>query len=233
MTYHITKLTFSISLCPLLRLEVGGSDDYQWNVYSNSVIQAFDARLQDDMVSTGLPEMETSKITLADRTYGDDGSDDNVGIKSLGSKQYGIGLGRHLGLRMGSPFLSPYHWTASTNQRNSNNVKVESVETHMILNDWHVLSAENEQGTLDGEKTEATLNTMVSTLADDDGHGYSLWSKALAWLVLYVFLRIPFESLLYRHLIPIVDPQHVLSATIGGTAGMAMVIGTLLHALDF
>lgn len=239
MTHLITQTHFYNPLSFLLRLEMGGSDDYQWDVYSNSVIQAFDARLQDDMVSTGSPKMEISKITLADRACEDavgNESDDNGASKLLGNRQYGIGLGRHLGLRMGSPFLSPYQWITSTNQKNSNGsdgTKEKNVETHVILNDWHVLSVENEQGTLDGDKTEATSRTMISTLADDGGHYYSLWSKALAWLVLYVFLRIPFESLLYRHLISMMDPRHVLSATIGGTAGMAMVLGTLLHALDF
>ncbi|CAO3592601.1 unnamed protein product [Absidia cylindrospora] len=237
--------------------ELGGSDDCMWNSQFNKVLQKFDTVLQYDILpspphsSTAMELPETIFLhDTDDSTRMDDNisqykneeekcdvkdPDDGSLKQSLG--QFGVAVRRRqLGLRMGYPFLSSYLIDQLTALDNSNSkIADKEYEANQVM--VTSLVENTHQGMVMEGSTQAEDTFSIMTSNEDDyrqKHSFSsLLRRSLCWLILYVFLRIPLESLIYRHLASFVDPRHLLSSTIGLTSGMAMIMGTLIQAVDF
>ncbi|ORZ05989.1 CRAL-TRIO domain-containing protein [Absidia repens] len=242
--------------------ELGGSDDCTWNIQFKKVLQKFDTMLQYDILSSPplsstameLPETslfhdtdDTTRLDDKSSQYKDENEKcdmkdpvDGPLKQSLG--QFGVAMQRRqLGLRMGYPFLSSYLIDQLTAPNGSKSSKIVDKEyeanqvmvTSLVENTHQGLVMEGSTQT----QTQAEDAFSILTSDADDyrqKHSFSsLLRRSLCWLILYVFLRIPLESLIYRHLAPFVDPQHLLSSTIGLTTGMAMIMGTLIQVVDF
>ncbi|KAI8097067.1 CRAL-TRIO domain-containing protein [Halteromyces radiatus] len=235
--------------------DLGGSDDYQWNVTSNKVIQEFDRLLQGDMLppSPALTPLQLSEISLdpydnIEHTEIIDPIEMTTNVheenypmdhntmeqeRLLGNhpkllSYFGIGKQCQLGLRTGSSFLSSY---LENDLTPTNTYKLEQEI------DWMTWSMESDTSS---KRTKQRIDMATQTTSHNTTMGFDtrttlskkmtfnyIW-KLLRWMFFYLFIRIHFESLIYYQLMPLVNPQHLLSATIGISASMFMILGPLL-----